>query len=85
MEVSEMNNPSHEKKTSNALKADRTVHRVTFNPNKTSPGEILHTPVPKLDDGAVLVPGSLALVFNLTVSGQANNFLVNNMSRALIW
>ena len=68
-EVSEVNNPSHEKKTSNALKADRTVRRVTFNPNKVSPGET--------------VPGSLALVFNLTVGVHANNVLVNNASRAL--
>lgn len=84
MEVSEMNNPSHEKKTSNALKADRVIHRVTFNPNKASPGEILHIPVPKLDDGVVLVPGTLALIFDLTVSGHANNFLVNNVARALV-
>ena len=40
-----MNKPSNEKKTSNALKADRVIHRVTFNPNKASPGEILHIPV----------------------------------------
>ena len=67
-----MNSPSHEKKISNALKADRKVHRVTFNPNKASLGETLHIPVPKLDDGVVLVPRSLALVFNLTVSSHAN-------------
>ena len=79
-----MNNPSHEKKTSNALKADRVIHRVTFNTNKTSPGEILHIPVPKLGDGVVLVPGTLALIFDLTVSGHANNFLVNNVARALV-
>ena len=79
-----MNNPSHEKKTSNALKADRVTHRVTFNPNKASPGEILHIPVPKLNDGVVLVPGTLALIFDLTVSGHANNFLVNNVARALV-
>ena len=84
MEVSETNNPSHEKKRSNALKADRKVHRVTFHPNKALPGETLHISVPKLDDGVVLVPGSLALVFNLTVTGHANNFLVNNVSRALV-
>ena len=59
------------------------VHRVTFNPNKAMPGETLSVPVPKLDDGTVLVPGSLALVFDLVVSGHANNFLVNNVSRAL--
>ena len=84
MEVSETNNPSHEKKRSNALKADRKVHRVTFNPSKASPGETLHISVPKLDDGVILVPGSLALVFNLTVTGHAHNFLVNNVSRALV-
>lgn len=85
MEVSEKNNPSYKKKkTSNGLKADRTVYRVTFNPNKASPGETLNISVPKIDDGVVLVPGSLAVVFNLTVSGQANNFHVNNVSRALV-
>ena len=31
-----------------------------------------------------LVPGSLAVIFDLTVSGHANNFLVNNVSRALV-
>ena len=30
-----------------------------------------------------MVPESLAVVFNLT-SGQANNFIVNNVSRALV-
>ena len=72
------------KKTSNALKAERTVHRVTFNPNKASPGETLRIPVPKLHEGTVLVPDSLALIFDLLVSGHANNFLVNNVSRALV-
>ena len=40
--------------------------------------------MPKLEDEVVLVPGSLALVLNLVVSGHANNFLVNNVSRALV-
>ena len=84
MTTSEIINPNFEKKITNALKADRTVHRVTFNPNKASPGETLFIPVPKLNDEVVLVPGSLALIFDLTVSGHANNFLVNNVSRALV-
>ncbi|PFX32995.1 hypothetical protein AWC38_SpisGene2097 [Stylophora pistillata] len=69
---------------SNALKADHVIHRVTFNPKSPSPGEVLRVPVPKLDNGVVLVPGSLALIFNLTVSEHANNFFVNNVSRALV-
>ena len=82
--VNEILRPSFEKKISNALKADRVKHRLTFNPNKASPGETLYVAVPKLEDGAVLVPGSLALVFNLVVCGHANNLLVNNVSRALV-
>ena len=82
--VSEILRPSFEKKIPNALKADRVKHRITFNPNKASPGETIYIAVPKLDDEVVLVPGSLALVFNLVVSGHVNNFLVNNVSRALV-
>ena len=84
MTTSEIINQNFEEKITNALKADRTVHRVTFNPNKASPGETLFIPVPKLSDEVVLVPGSLAVIFDLTVSGRANNFLVNNVSRALV-
>ena len=57
---------------------------MTFNPSKALPGETLRIPVPKLDDGVVLVPGSLALIFNLDVKGHADNYLVNNVSRALV-
>ncbi|PFX21218.1 hypothetical protein AWC38_SpisGene14301 [Stylophora pistillata] len=66
------------------IKADRVIHRVIFNPNSASPGEVLKVPVPKLDNEVVLVPGSLALVFHLSLTGHANNFLVNNVARALV-
>ena len=72
---------SFEKKTSNALKANRIIHRVTFNPNGVSLGEVLRVPVPRFDEDVVLVPGSLSFIFNLKVSGEANGFLVNNESR----
>ena len=80
--VSESLQPSFEKKIPNALKADKIKHRVTFSPNKASPGETLRVAVPKLEDGVVLVPDSLALLFNLVVSGHINNFLIS-VSRAL--
>ena len=76
--------PTFGKKTPLALKADRTKHRVTFNPNKASPGETLRVAVPKLEDGTLLVPNTFALVFDLTVSGHDNNFLVNNVARELV-
>ena len=64
--VSEEINPNHEYEISNSLKADRIVHRVIFNPSKASPGETLRICVPELDEGVVLVRGSLTLIFNLT-------------------
>ena len=79
--------PSHSEKVLGAMKAERTVKRITFNPAEANPGETLYVHVPKLEDDEVIVPGSLALVFdiNLKVPGaHANNYLVQNVSRALV-
>ena len=41
--------------------------------------------MPKLNENEVIVPGSLALRFNIDLSGgHANNFLVDNVGRALV-
>ena len=69
------------------MKAERTVKRITFNPTEANPGETLYVYVPKLAENEVIVAGSLALVFNinLKVTGaHANNYLVQNVSRALV-
>ena len=79
--------PSHSEKVLGAMKAERTVKRITFNPTSANPGETLYVSVPKLDVNEVIVAGSLALVFdiNLKVTGaHANNYLVQNVSRALV-
>ena len=79
--------PSHSEKVLNAMKAERTVKRITFNPTEANPGETLYVHVPKLAENEVIVAGSLALVFNinLKVTGaHANNYLVQNVSRALV-
>ena len=83
MAVSAGLKPTFERKTANTLKADRVKHRITFNPNKALPGEILYVAVPRLDEDTVLVPGSLALFINLTLSGHADNFVLNNVAQAL--
>ena len=67
------------------MKAPRSVKRITFNPSEANPGETLYVHVPKLNKNEVLVPGSLALRFDIHLSGgHANNFLVQNVSRALV-
>ena len=77
--------PSHSEKTLGAMKAKRTVKRITFNPSEAKPGETLYVSVPKLSEHEVIVSGSLALVFNINLTGgHANNYLVQNVSWALV-
>ena len=72
---------THSEKTKNAMKAPRSVKRITFNPSEANPGETLYVHVPKLNKNVVLVPGSLALCFDIDLSGgHAHNFLVQNVS-----
>ena len=77
--------PSHSEKTLGAMKAERTVKRITFNPSEAKPGETLYVSLPKPSEHEVIVSGSLALVFNINLSGgHANNYLVQNVSRGLV-
>ena len=77
--------PTHRSKTLFAIKSPRAVKRITFDKSEASPGETLYVRVPKLNKNEVLVPGSLALQFDIDLSGgHANNFLVQNVSRALV-
>ena len=77
--------PSHSVKSLGAMKAERTVKRITFERTKANPGHTLYVSVPKLSEDEVIVPGSLALLFNIDLTGaHANNYLVQNVSRALV-
>ena len=77
--------PKRSTKTLRAMKAPYSVKRITFNPSEANPGERLEVRVPKLNKNEVLVPGSLALRFDIDLSGgHANNHLAQNVSRALV-
>ena len=83
--VQENLRPTRSEKTLGALKAERAVKRITFERTEANPGETLYVSVPKLNENEVIVPGSLALRFNIDLSGgHANNFLVDNVGRALV-
>ena len=75
--------PTYTKKTLHAMQAERAVKRITFSRTEAKLGDTLYVSVPKLNVNEVLVPGSLALVFDLS-GGHANNFLVQNVTRALV-
>jgi len=69
---------SHKSKTLRAMKAPRAVKGIT---SEANPSETLNVHVPKLNENEVLVPGSLALRFDIDLSGgHANNFLVQNVT-----
>ena len=78
--------PSHSEKILKAMKAESIVNLISFNPRNAEPGQTLNVSVPTLaDKHEVIVPGSFYLVFNIDLSGgHANNFLVKNVSRALV-
>ena len=77
--------PTHSEAIFNAMQAERTVTRIAFNPSTANPGDVLYVTVPKLAQDGVMVPGSLALVFDIGLTGRhANNYLVQNVSRALV-
>ena len=77
--------PRRSTKAIRAMKAPYSVKRITFDPAEANPGARLEVRVPKLNKNEVLVPGSLALRFDIDLSGgHANNYLVQNVSRALV-
>ena len=77
--------PSNNEKTVNSMKAPYAVKRITFDKSEANPGDTLDVHLPKLNKHEVLVPGSLALRFNIDLSGgHANSYLIQNVSRALV-
>ena len=78
--------PTHSEATFNSIQAERTVTRIAFNHSTANPGDVLYVTVPKLDKDVVIVPGTLSLLFDIDLTGgHANNYLVQNVSRALVF
>ena len=85
MSVPDNLRPTHREKTTLAMKVPYAVKHITFGHSEANPGDTLDVRMPKLNENKVLVPGSLALCFDINLSGgHANNFLVQNVSRALV-
>ena len=82
--ISDVLNPNRNPREAFGLKAEKTLNRITLNPSSVNLEETLYVNIPKLAEGVVIVPGSVALLFNLNVAGHANNTLVNNVGRNLV-
>ena len=83
--ISEKINPNRVPREPFGLKAESSLNRITLNPSSANEGETLYINIPKLTDNVVIVPGSVNLLFDLIVGGHANNTLVNNVGRNLVY
>ena len=72
--------PSHSVKALGAMKAERTVKRITFNPTEANPGNTMYVSVPKLPEEEVIVSGTLALLFNIDLTGGMRTTILFKMS-----
>ncbi|CAB4012683.1 Hypothetical predicted protein [Paramuricea clavata] len=61
---------------------DRTRHVLTFNPNPAKPGQEIYVNIPKLKADSVLVPDSMALVFDFKNS-NTKSWFINNFGKLL--
>ena len=82
--ISEKINPNRIPLEPFGLKAESSLNRITLNPSSASPGETLYINIPKLAENVVIVPGSVNILFDLTVIGHANKTIVNNVGRNLV-
>jgi hypothetical protein len=67
---------------STEITGDRTRHVLTFNPNSAKPGEEIYVNIPTLKADSVLVPDSMALVFDFKNSNTKSWFR-NNLGKLL--
>ena len=82
--ISEYLDPYRFPRMAFGLKANSTLNRITLTPSNANPGETLCIEIPKLSENTVIVPGSMFLLFDLTISDHENITVVNNISRSLV-
>ncbi|CAB4029204.1 Hypothetical predicted protein [Paramuricea clavata] len=75
-------NPSLSRRSRTELTGNRTRHLITFNPNSAKPGEEIYVNIPKLKPDSVLVPDSMALIFDFKNANEKSWFR-NNLGKLL--
>ena len=68
--------PSHSVKALGAMKAERTVKRITFNPTEANPGNRLYVSVPKLNEDSSMIKGVLGQP-NFSPPNKRNTIIQN--------
>ena len=74
--------PNFRRMNRTEITGDRTRHVLTFNPNSAKPGEEIYVNIPKLKADFVLVPDSMAKVFDFK-NIITNSWFRNNLGKLL--
>ena len=74
--------PNFRRMNRTEITGSRTRHVLTFNSNSAKPGEEIYVNIPKLKGDSVLVPNSMALVFDFKNSNTKSWFR-NNLGKRL--
>ena len=82
--ISDILDPNRVPRMRKGLRAEASLNRITLNPSSANPGGTLYIEIPKLTDNLVIVPGSVYITFDMSVTGHKNNTLVNNLGRNLV-
>ncbi|CAB4005762.1 Hypothetical predicted protein [Paramuricea clavata] len=75
-------NPNFRRRNRTDITGNRTRHVLTFNPNTAKPGEEIYVNIPKLKPDSVLVPDSMALVFDFK-NANTKSWFRNNLGKLL--
>ena len=66
------------------VKAEKTHYSVNYNPSTLQSGQMLIIKILSLAANALIVPGSMKLVFNINISRDTDSWFVNNFAANLI-
>ncbi len=76
-------NPSRIQRERVQQRAERSHEVISFNPSSAKPGDTINIRIPRLNRDTVIVPGTMKMVFDIKLSGHANNLLTANAARAI--
>lgn len=75
---------NRKERISGGVKAEKTHYAVNYNPSTLQSGSMLMLKIPALAQNTLIVPGSMKLVFNITITGDDESWFVNNLASNLI-
>ena len=75
--------PSFERLIPRGIKGTRVKHKITNTQQTATPNSDLYVDIPKLNANTIIVPGTFCVTFDLKVSGDPGNTIVDNLANTI--